>query len=189
MIHSMSFAGSRAKFDRRISLETHDLECVRPTDRPEMGRWACTSRCPKVDEETIEFGFFQAWLRRSMVAPKPRATTPRKKPRRPVAARAGASSTRRRPGYPLSGCSAAEPDSVSPGKSDYSSEPQREWSKKFKTGRTRPPGLQCSKLGTQPCKGAHPDDTNRSSRTVRVAVRNGIETNVHLPNLTRPSLA
>ena len=121
MIHSVSFPGSHAKCDRRISFETHDLECVRPTDRPEMGRWACTSRCPKADEETIEFGFFQAWLRRSMVAPKTRATTPREKPRRPVATRAGASSTRHRPGYPLSGCSAAEPNSVSPGNSDYSS--------------------------------------------------------------------
>lgn len=123
MIHVLRFEASRAKFDRRISLETHDRQRVGPTGRAEMGRSVPISRSPQADEETMKFGFFQAWLGRSMVAPSKclKRQLQEKKPRRRVVSRAGASSTRPRPGYPSSGCSAAEPDSDSPGKSDYSS--------------------------------------------------------------------
>jgi len=190
MIHWGSFELSRAKFDRRISLETHDRQRVRLPGRPEMGRWASMSRSPQADEETIEFGFFQAWLGRSMVAREqmPQTTAPRKKPRRRMVTRAEASSTRPRPGYPSSGCSPAEPDSVSPGKGDYSSaRPPADNS--FQNRPKAPTGSACCNSVQTTCKDGHQKDTNRSLRSTRTHGRNGIETTVHLPILTRPSLA
>jgi hypothetical protein len=54
-------------------------------------------------------GFFEAWRRRSIGRSKKNAPATRRPPG------PGASSTRPRPGYPLLGCSPAEPNSVSPG--------------------------------------------------------------------------
>ena len=192
-----TFPASRVKFGRRISLETHDLDRVRLTGRLEMGRWAFLSRSPQADEETIEFGFFQAWLRRSMVAPS-NATQRLQTTSAYNRSKKKAPATHGHQGRSVL-------DAPSTWLSLIGLLPSRarlRFTRQGDYGSARPPadsapqnrpnaltGFATQKFKTQACNDAPKDDTNRTSRTIRENVRNGIETSVHLPNLTRPSLA
>jgi hypothetical protein len=86
-----------------------------PTLRKQSGASSTNSSriffcCRRRDENSVD-GFWKAWLRcpkvRKQEAPDKRT---RQGPAAPLA--------HRRPGYPLSGCVPAEPDSVSPGDSN-----------------------------------------------------------------------
>jgi hypothetical protein len=83
-----------------------------PTLRTQSGASSTNSSriffCCQRRDENMKNGFFEAWLR----CPKQKT---RKAPNKRTCREPAAPLAHRRPGYPLSGCVPAEPDSVSPG--------------------------------------------------------------------------
>jgi len=197
MVHLLTLAVLPAKFGRRTWLETHNLDRVRLTGRAKMDRFASSRRSgesgSRDNEDRVFSGMaraFDSCCNKSNTHWETLRQVNGTKKKAPATAGHQGRSVIDAPSTWLSlvGLLRSIARLRFARQSDYSSAAPvcgQRATKPAKRGH-RVAKRQLTRVA---CKEAREEDTNRSLQSTRNNGKTGIETSVHLPILTRPSLA